>query len=264
MHVFAFESYGVKIRVESNRKRIIERVRRIAHVSLVGNVTAIDPESAQHIIALDRKGEQLSFVLNGEPISDTAHSKAFYNYFESRLRVLVAEYAKDLVFLHAGVIGWNGRAVIFPADSFRGKTTLVADLVKRGAVYYSDDYAILDESGLVHPFPRRLALRDPLNENRRSNVTATRLGVVGEVPLPVSAVVLTRYKPNAAWKPKLLSSGNGIIQMIPQAISIRASTEQTLKVLKTVVNRAIIAKSLRGDVKLCGKDILNFVNKLQS
>lgn len=264
MHIYAFESYGVTIRIESNRKRIIDRVRRIVDTSLLGRLVETEPDKASHTFLVIRERNQLKLTLNGEELADTHYSKAFYNYFESRLRVLVAEYAKDMVFLHAGAIGWKGMGILFPADSFQGKTTLVAALVKRGATYYSDDYAILDKEGLVHSFPRKLSLRDESREYRRSNVSATSIGgLIGDVPIPVSAVILTRFRKNGKWKPKILSSGHGIMQILPQAIPVRTNTELTLSVLKTIANRAIIAKSFRGDTKLCLNQIICFFEKLQ-
>lgn len=263
MHVYAFESYGVAIKIESNRKRIIDRVRRITNVSLLGRLVETNPDDALHAFTILKTKKQLKLVLNEEELSETTHSKAFYNYFESRLRVLVAEYAQEHVFIHAGAISWKGKGILFPADSFQGKTTLVAALVKRGAIYYSDDYAILDQDGLVHPFPRKLSIRDPDRGFRRSNVAAKSLGgQTGEIPIPVSAVILTRFRRNGKWNPKILSAGNGIMQIIPQAIPVRANTKLTLDVLKTVANRAIIARSFRGDTKLCLDEIICFFEKL--
>ena len=63
------------------------------------------------------------------------------------------------VFLHAGVIGWRDRAFVFPGPSFAGKSTLIAELVRAGATYYSDEYAVVDEDGRVHPYARALQMR---------------------------------------------------------------------------------------------------------
>ena len=37
----------------------------------------------------------------------------------------VAERAPDHLFVHAGVVGWEGGAIVMPGASFAGKTTLV-------------------------------------------------------------------------------------------------------------------------------------------
>src|SRR5579871_3891142 len=41
--------------------------------------------------------------------------------FERDLHLFVAEWAHDRVFVHAGVVGWKGRAVLLPGRSLAGK-----------------------------------------------------------------------------------------------------------------------------------------------
>ena len=48
----------------------------------------------------------------------------------------VAERAPDHLFVHAGVVGWEGRAIVMPGASFAGKTTLVQAWLEAGATYY--------------------------------------------------------------------------------------------------------------------------------
>jgi hypothetical protein len=62
-----------------------------------------------------------------------------------------------------------GRAVILPGRSMSGKTSLVAALVKAGATYFSDEYAVLDKLGMVHPYIKTLSLRtDSMQRLQRS------------------------------------------------------------------------------------------------
>src|SRR4051794_20574153 len=49
---------------------------------------------------------------------------------------------------------------VIPRVSHSGKTTLVAALVRAGATYYSDEYAVFDAQGSVHPYARPLGIRD--------------------------------------------------------------------------------------------------------
>jgi len=51
---------------------------------------------------------------------------------------------------------WQGRAILLPGRSLSGKTTLVRELLRRGATYYSDEFAVVDDFGNIHPFPRPL------------------------------------------------------------------------------------------------------------
>ena len=57
----------------------------------------------------------------------------------------VARHSHQMLFVHAGVVGWRGLAIVLPGRSRTGKSTLVAELVLRGAVYYSDEFAVLDD-----------------------------------------------------------------------------------------------------------------------
>jgi hypothetical protein len=137
-----------------------------------------------------------------------ARSLAIEDLFEpleSNLQLLVAQASRRHLFIHAGVVGWRGRAIVIPGGSFSGKTTLVAALLRAGATYYSDEYAVLDLRGRVHPYPRRLSIRE---EGRlwRRRCCAVELGSrSGIKPLPVGLIAITSYKAGARWRPRSLS-----------------------------------------------------------
>src|SRR3981189_2021508 len=54
---------------------------------------------------------------------------------ETDLQRHTAKAASDMTFLHAGVVGWHGRAIVFPGQSLCGKTTLVREMLRLGATY---------------------------------------------------------------------------------------------------------------------------------
>jgi serine kinase of HPr protein (carbohydrate metabolism regulator) len=64
----------------------------------------------------------------------------------------------DLLAAHAGVVRLGSRIIAFPAASGGGKTTLTAALLSRGCQYLSDEALVLDEDGVVVPYPKPLAL----------------------------------------------------------------------------------------------------------
>ena len=62
---------------------------------------------------------------------------------------------EDYHFIHAGALAWKERALIFPAPSGGGKTTLCLGLLSKGFRFLSDEIACLHRnSGIVEPFPR--------------------------------------------------------------------------------------------------------------
>jgi hypothetical protein len=243
----AFESYGVRVKLEATSNELLRDAEQMARKALLDRLEIIETKDAEHTFgfASDESGTFYLFQ-NGEQSSFDSERKRFFKFFNSMLRIVVAEHARDCVFIHAGVVARQGQAIVIPANSFQGKTTLVAEFVKNGAEYYSDEYAVLDEEGMVHPFPRDLSVRD--NRYHEKDVPVTELGgTTGFKPIPIGAVLLTEYVEDAEWKPQKLTAGQGIMEMIPHTIPRNFNTGFSLKVLNTAVSDAIILKSPRGD-----------------
>jgi hypothetical protein len=74
-------------------------------------------------------------------------------------------------------------------------------------------------------------------------------------------VLFTEYVPEARWKPKLLTPGNGALEMIPYTLTFRNRPESSLAVLNKIARHAIIASSPRGNAVEFAPVILNFVDK---
>ena len=260
---FEFESYGVRVRIESNQQEMVDEAEKVVRKSLLNKINPVRHEHFNHIFTLNRNKRGTRFLIqNGDKITSGGTRKKFFKFFDSIIRVAVGEYAMDWVFLHAGVVGWNGKAIVLPADSFKGKSTLVAELVRNGAKYYSDDFAIFDKDGLVYPFPRVLSMRTDDGKYNTYDITVEELGgTFGTEPIPVGMVFLTEYKPNEKWAPKIMSSGKGVLEMIPYALPFRNKPDFSLKVLNNIASHATIATSLRGNAQDFAKSLLNFVDK---
>lgn len=167
------------------------------------------------------------------------------------IRLTVAEFAVGKVFLHAGVVGWKGQAIIIPGQSFTGKSTLVAELVKKGALYYSDEYAVLDENGSVEPFPKWLSLRGIIDPWTQLDCPVESLGgIAGCKTLPVGLILISKFdkekKIPKRWNPQKLTQGKGIMEILPHTLPITNDPKYVLKVLDKLTSRAIIVKTVRG------------------
>lgn len=262
---FCFESYGVIIRVESHRSDLLKDADRTIRKALVGQVRIVDNQETEHVFGIGIDRDQWYFVRIDDEVQPHSRKRnELLKYLDTLVRLRVAEFAVDRVFVHAGVVGWNGKAIVFPANSRHGKTTLTAELVRNGATYYSDDYAVFDADGFVHPFARLLSVREPVPEGQPGKVVDVDVrslgGIPGTEPLPVGFVLLTEFKNGARWKPKILSPGEGMIEMITQTIPIRREPEFSLNVLKKITTRATIAKGFRNDAKDFAKKFLEFVD----
>ncbi len=265
MNEFNFESYGVKVRIECPDDDLFEKAVAVARRTLLDRLTTVDRSEVEHVFSLRNVGGRYFMYLNGEDLGDGEIEWVCLKYLDTRVRLVIAEHAVGVVFMHAGVVAWKGKGIVIPGDSFSGKTTLVAELVKKGAVYYSDEYAIIDRAGNVHPFPRLLSMRDKSGNYLKTDITVESLGgVIGLDPIPVFLVLLTRFRSHSRWKPIILTSGVGVMKMMLQAISLRFQSEFTLEVLKTVANRAIIIEGVRNNANNSADKIIRLVDSLKN
>jgi hypothetical protein len=137
-----------------------------------------------------------------------------------------------------------------------GKTSLVAELVRAGATYYSDEYAVLDMFGRVHPYPDPLAIRKE-GFTKQKNCRAEEIGgVTGIKPLAVGQVVISRYQAGARWHPKKLSAGQAILEVLANTIPARLKPEMVIPTLHATLSGATCFKGVRGEARETARLIL--------
>lgn len=168
---------------------------------------------------------------------------------ESDLRLYVAETAPRRVFVHAGAVGWRGRAVLIPGRSLSGKTMLVSELVRAGAEYYSDEYAVLDARGRVHPFAQPLGVRASGSLRQEPVDVETLGGKTGRGALPVGLVVVTGYRSKARWRPKELSAGRGALELLANTVPARRDPERVMSALQNATATATVLGGARGEAR---------------
>ena len=211
------------------------------------------------------KVRRFSLLYRGtERIARTHDLDTVYATLEDDLKLHVASASPSRVFVHAGVVGWRGGAIVLPGRSYAGKSVLVAALVRAGATYYSDEYAVLDQRGRVHPFARALKLRTRRGASAGQAPEVPPELPVGERPLPVRLVVLTHYEPEASWRSELLSPGQAMLALMECTVPTRYRPEATLRALQAIVTRAPVIHGVRGEVEEAVERLLSRVGPERS
>jgi hypothetical protein len=180
---------------------------------------------------------------------------------EKHAELVTAYRAQDCLFVHAGVVGWQGRAILLPGRSMTGKSTLVKALVEAGATYYSDEYAVLDRQGRVHPYPVPLSIRGQNGQPARKTPIELLGGQVGVEPLPVGLVVETEFQPGAEWRPSVLTPGLALLALMDNTVAARRDPAHSMPILRQAVTGAVALNSKRGEVGKMVGDLLNTVVK---
>src|SRR6266496_2080522 len=248
---FSIKSYGVRIGIRSNDAVCLERVG--GHLPHEWELVSSAVVDRLYSIVIGGAGPRASVrrynMLYGDHVrlARSFDAEDVFDTLESDLRLFVAEVARHRVFVHAGVVGWKGRAIVIPGRSFSGKSTLVAELVKAGATYYSDEYAVFDSRGRVHPFAGPLQIREE-GGSKQTKIDVRQLGgLAGSKPLPVGLVLVTKFKKGARWRPRNLSSGAGALELLSNTVSARRSPANALDAFDNVVAGAQIVKGARGE-----------------
>jgi hypothetical protein len=243
------EAHGVRLGLRTNAPSVMGELRRClppgwrpgrsARVDELFSIW-VDPDS----------GARPSRVYVGAQrrarTRDLGHALAV---LESELRQCVAARSPRRTFVHAGVVGWRGRAILIPGRSRSGKTTLVAALIGAGASYLSDEFAVLDARGRVHPFAKPLSIRGASGcDVHVRRPSAEELGgQSASAPLPVGLVVLAAHRPGARWEPSRLTPGQAVIEMLAHTVPARLRPAESLEALGRAVARAVVVKGERDE-----------------
>ena len=181
---------------------------------------------------------------DGEELVRTRRLDLLLELLEHDATLYVAEHAPELIFVHAGVAGWRGRAIVIPGRAGHGKSTLVAALVRAGATYYSDEYAVLDQQGLVHAYPRPIGLWDG-RAKRQYRVEPPPDGQWP--PLPIGAVLALRYRASSLPRARRLSSGQGVLALLANTVPARTRSAEALTRLAVAIRGARLYRGTRGE-----------------
>jgi hypothetical protein len=182
--------------------------------------------------------ERYLVFCDGGLLARTNDAEEAAERLETDLQIRLALHAEERIFVHAGVVTWNGSALLLPGVSYSGKSTLVDALVRAGAGYFSDEYAVLTPGGGVEPYDRPLRLRN----------SATRIPLPNSAPsgpARVAGVLFTEFHPSSEWRPSKVAPAIGAAKLLSHAVAARLRPAQALHVVQQIAHSAVIWESPR-------------------
>jgi hypothetical protein len=253
----AFESYGLRLGVRVDQPHALERIEGILPPGWRRRRSPVVDHLYSFVAGAGAGPHVRKFSLayaGSTRIARTLDREEALDALASSLRLYVAEAARGRVFVHAGVVGWRGTAIVVPGRSGSGKSRLVAALVRAGAAYYSDEYAVFDRFGRVHPYPAPLSWRD---EGKTSSIPVDELGEPPGPPLPVGLLACSRYDPEARWRPRALTRGRGMLVLLANTIPARRKPQAVMAALRRAVSRARVWEGRRGEAEETAESLLH-------
>jgi hypothetical protein len=241
----AFEAYGVRLAVGASTPEILDRIRPL----LPPGWRPCPRSTVERRFSIVRN-ERGTYKLrrNDKDLAsgDGLELDLVLELLDTQLRLHLGRVAPDTIFIHAGVVAHDGRMIVIPARSFGGKTTLVAALVRAGAIYYSDEFAVIGRDGLVQHYAKPLSLRDG-GIAQVDHAVESLGGVAGDEPLPLGMIVDTNYKPGAEWKPRRLSPGAGAMALLANAVPAKERPDEVMRAVSRAAKDAIVLEGDRGE-----------------
>jgi hypothetical protein len=247
-HSLVFESFGVIAEVVSDDRRLFESVPEVLPPGW-------RPRSGRAIarFGLMRDG---SITLDGaEVVRTEADRSVLLVRLGSVVRHHLAVHSPGHVFVHAGVVSAGETAIVIPGSSHSGKTTLVTELVRAGAMYHSDEYAVVDPEGMIQPYAKPLSVRRAGHHWSGALVPVPEAQIARR-PIRAGLIVLTRYEAGASWRPTALTGGEGAFALLAHTAVARSRPGQALAAVCELARGARVISGTRGEASAMAHALL--------
>lgn len=246
-----FSAYGTSFALRASGRSLLtaaaRRARQLGWRSSKAEGVDVGYSLRRQQSARDEAQGGFELWCGDELIRRASSAKSLLDSFENHAKLETAYRAEGCLFVHAGVVAWNGRGILLPGKSRTGKTTLVEALLRAGAVYYSDEFAVIGTAGRLHPYPLPLSIREGNGSHPRS-IDASELGAsMGTTSIPLALIIATEYHRGARWRPRFLTKGEALLALMQNTVAARRPPELTMPLLRRAVAGARAIQTARGD-----------------
>jgi len=263
---FTFSGHGARVGVRVTDASLLPVLRdrlppgsRIAKGGVVDRILSLWSPKAPA-----RTGRRELFVLYADHVlaGRDRNLDTLLESYDSHARIAIAQYARPELFVHAGAVAWRGAGIVIATASLGGKSHLVSRLVRAGATYYSDEYAVFDRRGYLLPFAKPISLRACPAARQRDIAVEQLGGRAGTEPVPVALMLIGRYVATTTWQPRQISTGEAMLGILENCFSARERPGAALETLQRVAQNARVLAGDRGDADAITGDILKLAEEV--
>lgn len=208
---FGVSAFGCNFRVETACLEAYAMLDRYIFPSLPRTAFAAgQPDIA---IRMVRTAEQFELWADDVVVASAANTIELVPPLIRVVDEAVLQRLTGLRAVHAGAVVWGGRALLMPGSSHAGKSSLVAELLRQGATYFSDEYALIDAEGRVHPYPRPLLLRNG-SPKQHPVLPGECNASVGNAPAPIGWILSLQYQPAGGWNIETIPQSEALMTLL--------------------------------------------------
>lgn len=253
---FEVRAFDCKIRVEAECPETFTILDRYVFPSLFRLVGATAQPDI--LVRLVQVADQFELSVDDVASASADHAISLVPDLIRVLDEAVIERLTTFHAVHAGVVLWHGRALLLPGTTHAGKSSLVAQLLRRGATYFSDEYALIDSKGLVHPYPRPLLLRNGSPE-QFPVLPAEYNAPTGVAPAPVGWILSIEYLPECAWTVTAVPQSEALLILLRNTPHVLADSPDMVSVFQRAVASATCYAGHRSEAADAADQILRLI-----
>ncbi len=261
---FAVVSYGVRVRIVDHTNLGLRQLLSIALPKGLAEILSADVGPFAETLVIeptdtsDDDGSPRFRLLSDGVCKHEEPADRVLRHVTGGVDAAVAKHCREWLFVHAGVVAWRNYAILVPGRSRSGKTTMVLEMIRRGATYYSDEYAVLDGEGRVHPYARVPTVRDAEGGFRPAH--AEQLDASAKPPLPIALILAANYHPSAAWQPEVLRGSRAVLPLIDGAVLAQTEPRRTIGLAARLAPHVITLQGPRPDAAAIAPRVLRLVD----
>jgi HprK-related kinase A len=242
--------------IKSNSKRFLQDFGDILHYFKAARPDSDQDNGTSFQVSIDH----LSTITDGNRIIyQSPNYRYILEYLEYEIYNLLIDKLTNYYLIHAGVVSYHNKAILFPAQSGSGKTTLIAGLLKNGFRYLTDEIAVIEpQTLLVYPFLKPLNIKMgslPLFANFEPEmelINKRDIGVKDKIhhvlvrngsihpadkPIPAGDIIFVQYDPRAKCRLTPISRVNTIFDMAKCSFNQYRFKEKGIDILHSLVRR---------------------------
>jgi len=254
--VFGVRALDCNIRIETACREAYDMLLRYIFPPLPRNENLSN--SPQILICVGKLSERFQISVDGAEVATAGNVMDAVLATIKALDDAVIKNLTTLYAVHAGAVILSGRALLIPGSSHAGKSSIVAELIRRGAGYFSDEYALIDANGFVHPYPRPLLLR-----NGRPRQTPTLpedfKAHFADGPVQIGWILNLEYEAESAWSVQKIPQSEAVLNLLKNTPHALAESPAMTAAFLQAVAKAGCYSGLRGDVIPAADQILKLV-----
>lgn len=255
-HAFTVRAFGSNIQVETP----CLEARSVLNRYILPSLPRMDGAAGQpHILVrVTQDDGQFQVFVDNVLVASARNSIGLVSPLIKVLDDAVVARLTTLRALHSGAVLWDNRVLLLPGATHAGKSSLVAELLRRGATYFSDEFALIDSDGRVHPYPRPLLLRNGRPE--QSPVLPEELNAsVGNAPAPVGWILSLEYQPACTWSVVAMPQGEAVLTLLKNTPHFLAESPELVALFQRAVAGATCYSGRRAEAGPAVDEILRLL-----